>query len=526
MKLSFYLHKNGAKYAMLTSIGGCISILGYLIYILNPLQLILDKLLTFQPGSLIFKLWTQPPYEVLAKIYIFNVTNSEQFLAGKEKLNLTQTGPYVYQEIVHNSEAIFNENGTLTYKPIRELKFRPELSVEDPDKARIIGPNIPLLGISSYMKNEYGLFMNLGFSSVVNMVKSPSLTNLSVTEYLFGYEDPLVELASTYVPSWIDFTKFGILDRLMSIDNGNTITMHLSTNTTSKDDILYQYSVDIFNGSPGLKQWGYREDIPEENSPCNTVEGAFESGVFPRHLKENTTVRLYRKAFCRSTSMIYENTDYTSSGMKYYNYRIDQNFLSTSEENPENKCFCKNSKKCLPKGFGSLDPCYYGIPIAMSQPHYLNADPEIRKQVIGMNPDQEKHDTVMKLSPELGIPIYARLRMQINLNVSPDQIVTSSKPFQGMILPLFWVELGIYDMPSYLGILINIAAQIPTIEMVTSYILGMIGALMIATVGVCVIRGFNQNRSDVESENQGLESSPFLSIPVQPIIRSEFKLLR
>lgn len=48
------------------------------------------------PNSLLFKLFQHPPIEVTLGIYVFNVTNPEQFLAGKEKLKLEEVGPYVY----------------------------------------------------------------------------------------------------------------------------------------------------------------------------------------------------------------------------------------------------------------------------------------------------------------------------------------------------------------------------------------------------------------------------------------------
>lgn len=48
-------------------------------------------------GSLSFKLWQNPPYEIYLKIYIFNVTNADAFIAGREKLKFEEIGPYTYQ---------------------------------------------------------------------------------------------------------------------------------------------------------------------------------------------------------------------------------------------------------------------------------------------------------------------------------------------------------------------------------------------------------------------------------------------
>lgn len=45
----------------------------------------------------IFNLWAKPPVDLYIKIYLFNITNAEAFLAGREKLQVEQVGPYVYK---------------------------------------------------------------------------------------------------------------------------------------------------------------------------------------------------------------------------------------------------------------------------------------------------------------------------------------------------------------------------------------------------------------------------------------------
>lgn len=45
-----------------------------------------------------YKLWEKPPLEVLISIFIFNITNAEEFLSGQnDKLKVVEVGPYVYQ---------------------------------------------------------------------------------------------------------------------------------------------------------------------------------------------------------------------------------------------------------------------------------------------------------------------------------------------------------------------------------------------------------------------------------------------
>lgn len=54
----------------------------------------------------------------------------------------------------------------------------------------------------------------MAVSSISSYLDSKLFLNVSVYDYLWGYDDPLVELANTVVPNWIDFPRFGIVDRV------------------------------------------------------------------------------------------------------------------------------------------------------------------------------------------------------------------------------------------------------------------------------------------------------------------------
>lgn len=49
------------------------------------------------PGGITYHFWSQSDVYLLMKVYIFNITNKDAFLAGKEKLKLQEIGPYVYR---------------------------------------------------------------------------------------------------------------------------------------------------------------------------------------------------------------------------------------------------------------------------------------------------------------------------------------------------------------------------------------------------------------------------------------------
>lgn len=63
----------------------------------NYAFLILFQKVTFSEGGETYEMWRKPPVDVYLKVYLFNVTNREAFLQGKEHLKVQEVGPYVYK---------------------------------------------------------------------------------------------------------------------------------------------------------------------------------------------------------------------------------------------------------------------------------------------------------------------------------------------------------------------------------------------------------------------------------------------
>lgn len=49
-------------------------------------------------GGEIFELWKSPTVDLYCKVYLFNITNADAYLAGHDdKLKMVEVGPYVYK---------------------------------------------------------------------------------------------------------------------------------------------------------------------------------------------------------------------------------------------------------------------------------------------------------------------------------------------------------------------------------------------------------------------------------------------
>jgi scavenger receptor class B, member 1 len=118
-----------------------------------------------------------------------------------------------FREFLENKNATFNENGTLSFVPSRHTMPIPERSVGDPKKDIVIAANLPLLGLSS-AATKISPFASLAVSSIVKTTNSQPILNLTVHDFLWGYEDNLVRLANTFLPNYITFERFGLMERV------------------------------------------------------------------------------------------------------------------------------------------------------------------------------------------------------------------------------------------------------------------------------------------------------------------------
>jgi len=56
--------------------------------------------LRMRKGFPAFEWWAEPPQQVFLHLYLFNITNHEQFLNGSHtKLHFQEVGPYVFRYV-------------------------------------------------------------------------------------------------------------------------------------------------------------------------------------------------------------------------------------------------------------------------------------------------------------------------------------------------------------------------------------------------------------------------------------------
>lgn len=69
--------------------------------------------------------------------------------------------------------------------------------------------------------------------------------------------------------------------------------------------------------------------------------------------------------------------------------------------------------KCQPQGLIDVTDCYYGFPISLSYPHFMNGDADLLNNITGMEPDEEKFSSAFVVQP---------VSRMVNLEISLWQI--------------------------------------------------------------------------------------------------------
>ncbi|XP_017779230.1 PREDICTED: scavenger receptor class B member 1 isoform X2 [Nicrophorus vespilloides] len=388
------------------------------------------KQLRLWNGSLSFQYWQKPGVIRLTKVYIFNMTNPETFLSQGEKPRLQEIGPFVYREDMEKVNIKFHDNGTVTFQHKKILQFVPEMSVNKHEKLTV--PNIPLLSLST-QSNSLSSFVQRMISFVLNVGTHKPFITLTAEDLVFGYEDGIVNLAHHFYPK-----HKKPKDNKMGLLNGRNGTLkEIQTIYTGETGMQEFGLMEKMNGEDRLPFW--------EDSPCSNLKGSEGSFFPPRHFTKEDVIHVFDKDICRILPLRYRHSE-IKHGISVDVYTPPTDVYESAEIQTKNKCFCPGNQYCPPSGLQSIGPCHYDAPLYVSNPHFYKADVSLLEKIDGLSPDKDKHSTYFKIQPKLGVPLEAKVRLQVNLKVDRAPNVRIVSNFPSIIFPIMWIEEGISDV--------------------------------------------------------------------------------
>ena len=89
-----------------------------------------------------------PPVPFYEYVYVFNITNSKEFAAGSETLEVKEIGPFVYRQTrIKNIDDTCEKDvcPTITLRPQYLYEFQPSMSNGLTEEESITTVNIPLI---------------------------------------------------------------------------------------------------------------------------------------------------------------------------------------------------------------------------------------------------------------------------------------------------------------------------------------------------------------------------------------------
>ncbi|KAL1489473.1 hypothetical protein ABEB36_014361 [Hypothenemus hampei] len=435
-------------------------------FIFSPLQMLLNIRLEMRPGFPQYDWWAYPPDEVLLKIYLFNITNSDRFLNGIDsRLHVEEVGPIIYREKILHKNPRRNPNSTLTYVANRTVVFLPEMNtinLNDP----IIVPNLGALLIPAYFQDS-SFLMKMSINVFLKSHGFKILRKMSIQDYLWNSTDTLLDTAEKLMPSLVPTKNIGILNMIYR-DFENTVTVYIGVKHGNSKFL----TINKYDGSE------YLPHFTEKDSCQLKFRNSSEGIGYPQMITKGTNLTYWRRTVCNQVDVRYSRDD------KKYGinaYRFDMVPWEYSRVEWEGKKDCYASHPTLPNGLSDVSTCYYGFPIAASFPHYLYADKDFRLKVDGMSPKREKHDSYVLIEPITGVPLEGKARSQINIFMKdlsgfPKEV----QRFSHTIVPLAWLEYHQEGIPSYIEKLVYfIAVILPAIQVPQSLFSLAIGSISV-----------------------------------------------
>jgi len=265
------------------------------------------------------------------------------------------------------------------------------------------------------------------------------------------------------------------------------------------DDVSRKGWLEEFDGSRTLGWW-------EPGSECDAVAGQ-DSSTLPPWPDRTKPIQMFISLMCRSIRLDWEQ-DTEHAGLTSARFVPLPSALGSPTDpdptraNPANQCYCREGFSCYKTGVLNMAPCKtrpdlpLGAPIALSYPHFYQADPSYLDAVEGLAPDKERHQFYVDVLPEFGFPLAIRPRFQLNAVIRRDTDVDIMSQFPDeLILPFLWAEDGFSEPSEKMAAAISFGLRAPMLVGGAGggALLGL--GLLLATVGAVWLVRARPNQS-------------------------------
>ncbi|OTF70560.1 CD36-like protein [Euroglyphus maynei] len=387
-----------------------LSLLACLCYAYLPILVvkILQTIINIEPNGEFYNFWIQSNEPTEVGIHFFHIENPWAVENGLEKLKIKETGRYYFNTIVPN-----------------------------------------------YLENSFGLnlFSHFSYRGINDFLVSHNQTlfiNVTIRELIYGYRLNILDTAQSYNSMFNQF-GFDIMPTKFFPNNSFGI-MNGRNGTPDGPYEMYTGFSNTQNKFGFIKTWNNKTklDIWKKDS-CNAINGT-DGTIFPAGVTMNDRLDFFIPDICRSLFITFQEKS-SYKGIETYLFSAPNNVLAGRHTNPDNECFCIEEdeelaeKRCV-DGIFDLAGCQNGIPLIISLPHFLDADPTVVEQIEGLKPDPSKHRPELHIEPTMGLVIHGDSRLQMSIRVVPNENMNGfNKLRDELYIPIFWgyKKLGMSD---------------------------------------------------------------------------------
>ncbi|CAO1322116.1 unnamed protein product [Diamesa tonsa] len=412
--------------------------------------------------------WLNPKPEVLLNVYIFNITNSAEFMKGTDKvLKLQEVGPIVYQEkLLHKDVEFHKENSTMSYTVVRTLIYREEKNVPGILNETIFAANMATLGAAASLVDS-NYFVKSGFNFLMMSQASSPVINTTIYNYFWNLTDPVLNLAKSFVP-WMVPTKE--ISLLQNIYKNYTDRVNVLIGKAHGNENFFK--IQTYNERPTVPGF-----YPEQGDCFASLVNSTEGALYPQFMNKETVLWYWRKTLCRAVPLYFKKEVKLGSIVGYKYVLKDDTFDRL--QNVSQDCYKGNN--VFPSGLSDLSKCYFGQPIAASSPHFYNRNGSWIDKLEGLAPNEEKHESYFIAEPTMGVPINQAARSQLNLVVGDVSSFKSDiAKFSNMVIPMMWLEIYQKELtPLIIGTVDFVVNTLPKIQYYISFGFALIGLLLL-----------------------------------------------
>ncbi|GFR61611.1 scavenger receptor class B member 2 [Elysia marginata] len=423
--------------------------------------------------------WKHPRANIVADVYLFNISNPEQFMDNGQIPVLTEVGPYSFSVGVEKINISWNDNGTVSYREHYTFTFDESTSSGSQDD-QITTANFPLLILDDYMGPSSVLLNRLLSKRASRLVESHT-----IRELIWGYHSSVFQEIKE-MANWAPFRYFHLAEEIP------TTMAALPKDNSSVSRMFNVYTgADNFSRLNDIYSWDYNRKLPYwTTEEANEIKGT-DGSIFKPFMNEKSQVTFFFAQLFRSFQLEFKQTRkqnglhtlrYIIPDSQFFNSTIPseataaRNPSPTRSSKPDVRSTTKPSfrqifsdhedgqkggrseidkvpgvgsngrigktkghksgycvPECVPNGVYSIEPCT-DAPLYISLPHFLGADPFYLSQVTGLRPQEDKHRPLFDIDSLTGVVVSTSRRYQLNVRVNAGR---NGDTF----LPVLWVDM-------------------------------------------------------------------------------------